>query len=127
MGVTVDWEMKGDIFRIFCLTLGLFTMLSLCLCRSYSVEIGDPVKLNLKNKGKITGTVKEENAAAIVLEMGFGTMAISKDDIGSIEVLEESIVRDKLHRSSKGNKKDHENKKCHKEVNFTRACLPFRS
>ncbi|MDP8258690.1 MAG: TIGR02281 family clan AA aspartic protease [Candidatus Aadella gelida] len=106
----VDHKMKNKGFRIVCLVVGITIILSLCPCSVYSVEIGDPVELNLKNKGKITGTVKEESSVAIVLDMGFGTMAISRDDIESIDVLNGSIARDRLHRSSSESKKEQEKK-----------------
>lgn len=41
--------------------------------------------IHLKNKGKIEGVVKSESEGLIVVDMGFGTVTISKDDIEFIE------------------------------------------
>lgn len=41
--------------------------------------------IHLKNKGKVEGTIKSESEESIVVDIGFGTVTVSKQDIESIE------------------------------------------
>ncbi|UCD54644.1 MAG: retroviral-like aspartic protease family protein [Candidatus Omnitrophota bacterium] len=49
--------------------------------------------IHLKNKGEVKGTIKSESEQSIVVDIGFGTVAISKQDIESIEHREEKVTK----------------------------------
>lgn len=61
----------------------------------YLVTDSFPDTINLKNKRSIEGIIEEEDAEALVLNVGFGTIKIHKKDIESIERLhdEERIMQ----------------------------------
>ena len=104
----VGYRMKRS--GSFICRIAIYLLISgvLLVCAESEAKVGDNVELDLKNSGRIMGTIKQETDGAIVLDMGFGTMTISKDDIEKVEVLDGEIVRDQFHKRSKKSKDEQE-------------------
>ncbi|MBU1084620.1 MAG: hypothetical protein KKG84_05950, partial [Candidatus Omnitrophica bacterium] len=85
---------------IICAALMMLTFPSL-FCPA---ETGDAVRVTLKNKGKISGTVLEENEGYVTIDMGFGTTAISRVDIERVDILDENEAYGMSRRTGSVNK-----------------------
>lgn len=55
------------------------------ICTIFYITDSQAEIIHLKNKGKIEGVIKSESGESIVVDIGFGTVSVSKQDIESIE------------------------------------------
>ena len=64
-------------------------ILCVCSCLSFAEE-GDVVNVDLVNGGRISGVVKTDMDQGLVVNVGFGIVAVAREDIKRITVLEDA-------------------------------------